>query len=171
MKFTKLLAFAVAGLLLAIPLASLHAQPVDNVLVSPSVNSFNHSYGAVITQAVGTALSGNTTTNSAMQFNNGGKGVICSYHETAVSGSASVTWGIQIYDAASAVYTTITSVAVQSSATDSSLAVYPGIASTGLPAGMTSFSFHLPSMWRVTFSAGGASGPGIAATVGCEGLM
>jgi len=110
------------------------------------------------------------------------KGVICSITQTADSGSPSVSINVQEYDTASQTYFTIATSGVSfTSATGTGTAlnvptvlqVYPGIAVSGLPTGMTGVSLHVPRFFRIQqiTSTGASFSPAHTGVVGCDLLI
>lgn len=145
----------------------------------PLATPVNLDIGALITNTL--ALAG--TVNSADQTNTYWNGVVCVAQITASSGSPSANFKIQGKDAASASYTDYAQSTSLLGYAPSAIQVarvgvmvYPGQATTGLPANYTAASLHLPRTWRVQQliqegTGGTGKGPAMTGTLGCNYLL
>ena len=132
--------------------------------VPSSTGPYNSDFGAVLTNTA--RVPG--TYNSVQESNTSYVGVICTWNQTAASGSPSTTIAIQGYDSASATYQQLgTTGALTATGTPTSIAVSPGIATSGvLPNSGVTVQMHLPRFWRLQEVITGANTTSTG-TVGC----
>lgn len=156
-------------LLLALPLAAMIAifgiasGPSRAQVPSLPNSPYNIELGAVITNSARAPA----TVTTAKLDNIAYVGVECTYNQVSHAGSPSTTFQIQFFDAASNTYQTlVTSGAITADATPTTIAVSPGIATSG-PTGYVGLNFHLPKSWRVQqiTTTGGST---VTGTIGCN---
>ena len=95
-------------------------------------------------------------------------GIVCTFNQASHTGTPSTTIEIDAFDAASGLFVPyVTSGAITADATPTQIAVYPGIQTATLPAGMVAINLKLPRYFRVKQVIGGTT-PGVTGTVGCD---
>lgn len=152
-------AAALAGIMFSSPL--LQAQVP--ALPGPP---YNTELGAVITNSARTP--GTVTTNKLTNLAN--VGIECTFDQTAASGTPSTTFSIQFYDSASNTYQSmVTSGAITSSNTPTTIWVGKGEQTASLPSGMVSVGLPLPLYFRVSQTITGANTTSTG-TIGCNTL-
>jgi hypothetical protein len=126
---------------------------------------YNQDLGALITNSA----RGAGTVTSSQQDNLAFNGVVCTYAQSAHGGTSSTTFAIQAFDAATNSYfTLVTSGAITADATPTPIAVYPGMQTASLPAGMVAIGAHLPRKWRLSQTVGGTGTPTVTGQIGCN---
>jgi hypothetical protein len=120
----------------------------------------NYDAGAIVRLS---AQGAGTVTSSA-QTNYDARGLVCVFDQSAHTGTPSTTYSIQFQDAASAAWIALlTSAAISSDTTPTTLSIYPGGPATSNAAA----NAPLPRVWRVSVTVAGTS-PAVTATVGCN---
>jgi hypothetical protein len=126
---------------------------------------YNVDLGALVS---GTRAANASASNTATQTNLAYNGVLCTFNMSAASGSPSTTFGIQFLDSASNTWQTlVTSGAITSTATPTSIVVAPGIQTSSLPSAMVAIQLKLPRFWRIT-EANTVSTTTATRTIGCN---
>lgn len=142
-------AVAALSLMAALPIAPAEAQQ-DNLTGVATITN---------TAAVpGTTYAMGTPNTSA-------KGVFCTFKQASEVGSPSTVISVEAEDSASGAWQTLASAAAVSisTATSSSVEVYPGAVATSVPTGLAIAGLKLPKIWRLKqVITGGTSSTGSA---------
>lgn len=163
---SRILSLAAAA---ALCVSTYAAQAAPN----PPANGYpvNQDIGAVITNTLATPQ---TVTGTPRTNNGDWRGVVCAFLVSASSGSGTQTWSIEGYDAATASWYQIATTSAiafnpYASATVSTLAAYPGVATSSLSSGNVAQSAVVPRVWRLKDVIANVSGsPAVTSKGGCN---
>lgn len=156
-------AFLATGLAIA-QVPSQPPPPYNTPVPAPVANTPTAT--AVITNTARAAGTFNTSIIDGSAY----LGITCTFRQTVESGSPSSTIALQAYDAASATFTTLATSPASTSVAAASpvgLTMYPGIQTSGNPAGFTFMNYKSPRFMRIQQIITGTNTQ-VTGTVGCD---